>query len=517
MAPQTHLALNVIKFAFVNTPFQTLQKLDVQQKLSETLSALITSPRATSQHPELFQALYDIFSLLPLSVSSDFDFTLEPLQVLTIEQVLPPSASWLSSLTILIRQHYLSLKGWSLLDARPTVLLTAFLLHIFPAEFSNFLFNGSPTSPVSQDSKPVSYLLIKLLLIDLRYAIPMLRQGVASKDLPPLDGIAASYDIISAFISFLIHLLDDEDPPSDLDSEIHQPPAFPFTPSLLLQLRADISEAMSLTIENIRERLENSTYDATSLLLIYPSRSETTSSALIQQDTLTISQIRTLALWLREDDNDALRKEAASLTNILLDLYGAESDQMLEFRSPVLIALEGIINVPEGVEAFLVADGWGVLSGDLRAILTSIPSLKDRSASFARGVEIVRILLDVVESDVVGPSKEDWMEIVELASSSSPSLHSLSAVVDQRSSQTSRSDLLIATAQLAVELLVRAPRNVRRRSIPAAHKILHMARELLLQESGNGREAEVRIMGYSRDARDGAEEVVKALQGLGVS
>lgn len=402
-----------------------------------------------------------------------------------------------------MRQSCLSQQGWtSATDRKPTVLLTGSLLQIFPTGFGNLLFDGSSTSAVSQDSKPVSYLFIKLLLIDLRADIPTLRVGVSSDRIPASDGIAASYDIISAFIGFLIDLLDVEDTPPDPDNEVPQRSASPFAPSLLLQLRVDISEAMSLTIENLRDRLENSIYD--------PSRSRTTSSDPTQDDTLTISQIRTLALWLREDDNEALRKEAASITKILLDLYGKESHQMLEFRLPVLTALEGIIKVPEGVEALLSVDGWVVLSGDLRAILTCTPSPEHGRDPFARGIEIVRVLLEVVESDFVGPAKEEWMEIVDLvASIPSPSSP---AVDDPSSPRTRRADLLIATAQLAVELLVRAPRNVRLRSMPAARKVLHMAREVVSQEA----EIDARAAGASREARDGAEEVVKALLGLGI-
>lgn len=437
----------------------------------------------------------------------------EPLEVFTIEQVLPPSPSWLGSLAALIRQNCLN-QEWTLIQ--PTILLTASLLHIFPTDFANLLFSGSSTPLVSQDSRPASYLFIKLLLIDIRDVIPRLQERVGPDNILALDRMAASYDILSAFISFLIHLLDDEDPPSDRDNEIDQPSASPFTPSLLLQLRADISEVMSLTIENLRDRLENITYDAASRPLIAPSVSGTTSSTPTQQSTLTISQIRTLALWLREDDNEALRKEAASIANIMLHLYSAESEQMLEFRSPVLIALEGIVNVPEGVEAFLAADGWLVLSGDLQAILTSTPSSEDSSASFARGIEIIRVLLDVVESDVVGPAKEDWMGIVELASTSAPSFPSPSAIVDQPSFHKSRADLLIATAQLAVELLVRAPRNVRGRSMPAARKVLHIAQEVLSKEGEDGEEDNDGVVGTGREARDGAREVVMALQGLGI-
>ena len=343
----------------------------------------------------------------------------------------------------------------------------------------------------------------------------MLPRGSSPNSFPALDGMAASYDIIFAFIGFLIHLLDEGDLPPDPNNDTNHPSASPFTSSLLLQLRADISETMSLTIENIRDRLEESTYDAANILLTASSVSETTSSTPIQKESLTLSQIRTLALWLREDDNETLRKEAASISSILLGLYGSESENLLEIRSPVLIALEGIISVPEGVEAFLAADGWVVLSGDLRAILTS-PSPDDGRACFARGIEIIRVLLNVVESEFVGPAKEDWMEIVEIVSTFSATFRSSFAVIDQPSSHTSRIDLLIASAQLAVELLVRAPRNVRRRSMPAARKVLDMAHEIFCQEDEDSGEDGVKLVRISKDARDGAEEVISALQELGV-
>lgn len=368
---------------------------------------------------------------------------------------------------------------------------------------------------VTRDSKPGSYAFMKLLLAEIRGAIPIVRAHVNLPKFPELNEVAASYDIISAFIGFLIHLIGEEYPPSGGNREINQPSPFPFTPSLLLQLRPDISDVMSLTIEYLRTRLESSFYDDNNLLVIAPSLAQTTSSTAIQQNTLALSQIRALALWLREDDNEALRKEAASIAKILLDLYGAGIDHMLQFRSPVLIAWEGIINVREGVKAFLAADGWRVFSTDLQGILASISHQEDRSASFARGVDIVRVLLNVVESDVVGSSKVEWMGVVELASTSS-AFPSSSAAVGQPSSHISCADLFVATAQLAVELLVRAPRNVRRRSTLAARKLLRKVKEVLSQAGEDGGDDDVGVLGISRDARDGAKEVMMALQELGV-
>ncbi len=348
------------------------------------------------------------------------------------------------------------------------------------------LFGGPRKEGFTEESKPLPYLFVKLLIVDIRSTIPSLQESVNSNDLPTLDRMAASYDIITAFIGFLVQLLDRAD-----DESCHPSP-FHFSPSLLLQLRADISEAMSLTIEYLRDSFDKFRFHSANQHLITPSPPQIPSST-PSKDPLTLSQLRTLALWLREDDNDALRKEASSLTDVFLTLYVVD-DQSHEFRSPLLIALESTLNVPEGVEKFLATEGWPVLTRDLRIILSSSSS---DGASFSRGIEIVRILLSIVESDVVGPAKEDWMELIKFGSTS-PS--DFSSPVSKK-----YLELKIALGQLAIELLTRAPRNVRRRWMGAATDMLATARLVWQGEDVEG------------GLRDGAEEVVTGLESLGIA
>ena len=145
--------------------------------------------------------------------------------------------------------------------------------------------------------------------------------------------------------------------------------------------------------------------------------------------------------------------------------------------------------MPEGVEAFLAAEGWDILTKDLCSILSHAFDPADS----LRGIEIVRVLLAVAESDVVGPVKEDWMVIVDMVTSSMVS-----------EDMELELELGIAVAQLAVELLVRVPRNVRRRWMEAADGVANVAREILRRGyGGNG-------------VLEGAKEVLGALQGLGV-
>ena len=260
-----------------------------------------------------------------------------------------------------------------------------------------------------------------MLLIDIRSTIPSLQEKLNTPEYPKTSlRISESFDVISNFIGYLVSSLDD-DSDDDINSGSSKPNSkLQLEPSQLLQLRTDISETLSLTIEHLRDRYDSSVAGAAGL---HPSaridtdpsssapraitwQSSTTS---MSEDPLTLSEIRALALWLREDDNGALRKEAAGIMDLLLALLSGTQTR-LEFCSPVLIALEGILEVPEGAEAFLAQEGWNILTSKLQQELHS-----GESKAANQGIEIVRVLLKVVESDVTGPSKEDWMKIVGMA------------------------------------------------------------------------------------------------------
>lgn len=389
---------------------------------------------------------------------------------MTSAQNSPANLSWLGSLVDFIYQSCLSQQAPITAENREAaVILAAAALHTFPFSLPSLIFGGARLTENTEGSKPLSYLFIKLLIVDIRSSIPSLQTSVNSNDFPTLDRIAASYDILSAFLGFLIRLLDESHGLTTSPLQI--------SPSLILQIRADISEAMSLTIEFLRDRFDKFTSQPNTSNLI---NSIPAPGIVTTKDPLTLSQLRTLALWLRDDDNDALREEASSLTEVFLTLYALDN-QPLEFRSPILIALEGILNVPQGVEAFLAADGWSILTLDLQTILSL------SSGDSPRGIEIVRILLGVAESDVVGPAKEDWMEIINLACSVSSH------------ASCNELELTVSIAQLAVEVLTRAPRNVRYKWMGAVNHVLAMATGILRREN------------LEDSVRDGAEEVVYAL------
>ena len=500
--PQQDLALDVIKRVFVVSFANDLEDVSAQKIFNITLFSLISSFQHHSKVAVFYQALNEVLSTAPVGVSLYSNFT-KLTGFLTTSQILSSPPSWLEPLANAIVQSCLnSYKGNSTKDRQATVLLTATLLHLYPSQFWSLFFKRQSNYEKSPESRPSSYLFTKLLLVDIKASIPSLQEILNSNEYPATSArIASSYDIISAFIGFLVQMLDQEDPspPSSPNANQAVDP-IPFPPSLLLKLRADISETLSLTIEHLRDRFDSSTAGAAGLHPSARSRTEDatnkplpiawdSSSTTIAQDPLTLSQLRTLAIWLREDDNDVLRKEAAGIMDLLLNLYETENDK-LYFKSPVLIALEGIITVPEGVDVFLATEGWAILDKDIQRIIAN-PSNKNISL----GTDIIRVLLAIIESDVAGPTKEEWMNIITVLS-----CQSLSSDDDTEYLL----DFRIALAQLSVELLSRAPRGIRRRYVGAANHILAFSRAALKTAVGG-------------DTWEGLEEVVHGLEGLGIA
>jgi neurochondrin len=273
------------------------------------------------------------------------------------------------------------------------------------------------------ESKPFSYLFVNLLLIDLRSSFPSLLAQLNSSEYPSTSQrLAAAFDVISSFVGFLVRSLDDD----ELSF------GFSVAPDLLLKLRKDIAETMSLTIEHLRDRWDASvagvsglhpearagtaaTSEGTRLTLTWDSMKDN-----VNADPLILAGIRALAIWIREDENENLRNESAGLMDMFLELYKSDSQNSLDFRYPVLLALEAILNAEESVEAFLGQGGWETLSLDLKSILQTILDEKRTAntssvADANRGLQIVRVLLVVIDSPATTFPREDWMTVVTAA------------------------------------------------------------------------------------------------------
>jgi hypothetical protein len=296
--------------------------------------------------------------------------------------------------------------------------LAAALLQGYPVTCPELMFKDDASS--SMDSKPFSYLFVNLLLIDLRSSFPSLLAQLNSTDYPSTSQrLAAAFDVLSSFIGFLVRSLDNEGL------------AFGFSvaPDLLLNLRKDIAETISLAIEYLRDRWDASvagvsglhpsartgtaaTSEGTRLTLTWESMKDN-----VNADPLILAGIRALAIWIREDENENLRNESAGLMDMFLELYKTSSKDSLDFRYPTLLALEAILSAEESLEAFLSQDGWDILFQDLKLVLQNTSDDQIRNNSYAmaegnRGLQVVRVMLVVVDSPATSFPKEDWMSVV---------------------------------------------------------------------------------------------------------
>lgn len=300
-----------------------------------------------------------------------------------------------------------------LITSRPTpearhayTTLCSSLLQAYPAQAPKHLFSA-PTS----EGKSLPYLLTNLILIDIRSTAPTLLTSLNTPSYVKTSRrIASGYDVISSFIGFLLWSLDDDHAPIIMDSE------------LLLKLRKSISETIAVTVEYLRDRWDASFAGAMGL---HPeARSGTahtsTGSHLMlawdsvednaDDDPLVHAAVRTMAIWVREDEGTQLRKEASGLLDMLLELYSRGKEKRTDPRLPVLVAVEGILGANKGREKFLENDGWDILITDLLDIFAR-SATENNEADAKRGIEIVRVLMQVVEEEDTG-TREAWMDAV---------------------------------------------------------------------------------------------------------
>lgn len=342
------------------------------------------------------------------------------------------------------------------------------MLQIYPIETSRLLFSDE-----SSQDKPFFYLLINLILIDLRAAFPALLEKLNSPEYETISRrLTSAFDIVSAFLGFLVRFLDDDDASETFSSIM-------LSPDLLLKIRTSISETMSLAVEYLRDRWDASVAGAMGLHPEARTGTAKTSSGshytlawesktdLANQDPLILSAIRALAIWLREDDNDTLRKEASGLSDMMLDLYKNSASDRLDFRRAVLVALEGIVTVDEGVAALLENEGWEILTRDMLAVFQASSSVSDESEA-ARGIEIVRVLLPVVEREQPG-SREAWMAVVTaVAAWDVPTAEQASTVLEFQ----------VAVLQLVTALLSNTHTGMQRRYVHSTSAVLGIAGQL---------------------------------------
>ncbi|GFP59468.1 hypothetical protein ACSS6W_010812 [Trichoderma asperelloides] len=401
-------------------------------------------------------------------------------------EVIPANPKWLSTVINYIRNLVTSRPNSAARSAYTNA--AASLLRVYPIAASELIFKAERS-----DEKPFSYLFVNLLLIDIRSSAPLLLEQLNKPGYSNLSRrLASAFDIICIFIGHLVRSLEDE----SLESLI-------MSPDNLLKLRKGISETMSVTIEYLRDR-----WDATyaGAMGLHPDarsgRAETSMGSrltltwdslenLADEDPFILSAVRALALWLREDENDMLRKEATGLTDMFMDLYRGSSAEKLDFRSPTLVALEALVTFEKGRNILLQHDGWKTLSQDLSGILRQNASAISENET-SRGIEIVRVLLQVAEES--NSTNEEWMNLITAVAAWDVFL--------QQESPPLVLELQVAALQLCCALLIKASPGMRKRFAHSVSALVGIATQL---ERGIPREGHL---------RDDIEDVLGVLSNL---
>lgn len=520
IAPSQPLVLDIFFYAWLNATSSSVSssaedKDLLRTKIDHTITALVSSFKGT----DAVTLLDFLANLLP---------RLEP-------HVLPQNPQWLPTLNQFIR---------NLVSSRPTPAgraaytnLSAALLEVYPSVAPQLLFTDDPSGKGKSkanptgDNKPFSYLLISILLIDIRSTAPTLLSQLNNPSYPQSSRrLSSAFNIISHYLGFLLRSLDPSSDSSSSESHSLLP-----DPTFLLKLRTSLSETFSLTLEFLRDRYDASVAGAMGLdpsarsSAAYNDSSSSSASGgashltlswesmrgeSVEQDPLILAAIRALAIWLREDDNEQLRKEASGLGDLFIDLYRhschpdcdqkkKNNDQKLDFRRPILMAWEGLVEERKGVESFLANGGWQALADDLVGILQSTSSTSSSSSSgevlvdeaeAARGTEIVRVLLQVAELERPGP-KEEWLDLVtKVAAWYIPEEEEEEEEGDQDVEMVGKESKLVvyefqvATLQLVTALLAGSHPGVQRRYVHSTSAVLGIARVLMgkVRKVGDG-------------------------------
>ncbi|APA15219.1 hypothetical protein sscle_14g099890 [Sclerotinia sclerotiorum 1980 UF-70] len=456
IAPQYPLVLDIFNYTWANGSTINTEVQAVHESINRVIPNLLVVFKGT-----------DAVTFLT--------FTASFIPKLSSE-ALPRNPKWLKSITTLLRD---------LVNRKPTLIgrtaytqAAAALLQAYPATCPSLLFSNESlhTSDKTDNSKPFSYLFVNLLLIDLRSSFPSLLAKLNNSDYSAISQrLAAAFDVISSFIGYLVRSLDEDSNTSNM------------TPDLMLKLRKDIAETMSLAIEYLRDRWDASiagasglhpsarsgtaaTSEGTRLTLTWDSMKDN-----VTADPLILASIRALAIWTREDENENLRKESAGMMDMFIELYKLRNKDEPDFRYPVLLALEGIMTTEDGVEAFLNQDGWQVVSEDLASIVsksTDISSTNNYSiitSEAARGLQIVRVLLAVIDEESTSYIKQEWLTIFSTTSSMQlPSSTSPSVVIE----------LHIAMLQLSTALLSKAGDSMQKRYANDQKSLVRIVQQL---------------------------------------
>lgn len=239
---------------------------------------------------------------------------------------------------------------------------------MWPDEATTQLFSSK-----RQEEKATEHLFITLVLVDIRASLPvLLEQRVGPSQDENARRIARAYDVVSQFIGFLVKISESEDEVLKVMSFDH-----------LMSLRKSISETIECSIEFLFDRcIQEENID--------------NGKRRVSGDELALAVLRSISLWVQENDDGKVQKGIHGLTDVLHQLYIASMEDKagvtpeLDFRGPCLIVLQAITEDSEGAGFFGVCQGFSTLLDDCIFIGEAFLSQKPYDKS--RWRDLIRVL-----------------------------------------------------------------------------------------------------------------------------
>ncbi|KAJ8125110.1 hypothetical protein O1611_g8530 [Lasiodiplodia mahajangana] len=344
----------------------------------------------------------------------------------------PSSPQWLQLVAKLIQEMASSKQTED--GRRAYTQCAAALLAAYPEKAPKALFSDDPDS-----SKPIAYLFVKMVQVDILSTLHVLIPKLGAAEYPSISRrIAAALDIMTAFVGFLITAADDDTIQQGL------------TPDRIIKLHEDLVRTIGDVVEYLRDRWDAYLVGARNI------ESAQASGTSISEDPIIPAAIRLVATWLRDDDGETLRTQAAGLVELFAELYSSQaSTDMPEVRLPIIAALEGILQTPDGREAFNDTD---LLSrriySDLRAIIMS-QEADMATGDYIRGSAIEQVLHILIEHDDTSRYHAGSIDLLELiAKLDVKPIKAEGDVLDR-----SRLDFQTDTLELAVTVLEATSRS----------------------------------------------------------
>ncbi|KTW27931.1 uncharacterized protein T551_02898 [Pneumocystis jirovecii RU7] len=232
-----------------------------------------------------------------------------------------------------------------------------------------------------EEARTFCVLFTSLASVDIRSILPTIMKKLASKDISDeSQRLSTDYEILESMIIYL----------SNSETII-------FQASELLLLQRSFKEAFEESIDFLKDRWENLKKNENSC------SKENFSD--IFSDLIIVSSVRSLCLWLKEDES--LRKYALPIMDIFIYLWKEKNSYNIDYRLWICNGLQGMITTEEGWNNFHDLKFWNIISTDL---IKNESEKSDKYFTYI-GLSECELLLQAV--DKYQKPEENWLNIIK--------------------------------------------------------------------------------------------------------